>query len=51
MKHACSIDRDDPEYKKYFYRSPRQPLPAYFAIVSCSYLVLFSGWNTFYDLA
>ena len=51
MKHARSIDRDDPEYKKYFYRSPRQPLPAYFAIVSCSCLVFFSGWNTFYELA
>jgi amino acid permease len=51
MKHARSIDRDDAEYKKYFYRSPRQPFPAYFAIISCSCLVFFSGWDTFYQIA
>lgn len=51
MKHTRSINRDDAGYKKYFYRSPRQPLPAYFAIIFCSCIVFFSGWETFYELS
>ncbi len=51
MKHARSVDRDDEDYKKYFYRSPRQPFPAYFAILSCACLVIFNGWETFYNIS
>lgn len=51
MKHVRSVDRDDGDYKTYFYRSPRQPFPAYFAIISCSCLVIFNGWETFYSIS
>ncbi|KAI9741128.1 MAG: hypothetical protein M1834_002841 [Cirrosporium novae-zelandiae] len=51
MEHSRTIDRTSPEYRKNFFRSPRQPFPAYFGIISCTSLILFNGWETFFQIS
>lgn len=50
MQYVPSIDREHDSYKETYYKSPRQPLPAYFGLISCSLLVIFNGWDTFYRI-
>ena len=51
MKRQNDPRNDRAFFKKYqLYRSPgHQPLPAIYAIVSCSLLLIFNGWETFYQ--
>lgn len=45
------MDRDSPEYKSRFFRSPgHQPAPALLAIVVCTLWLIFNGWDTFYEI-
>lgn len=51
MQYSRTIRRSESAYKERFYRSPRQPFPAIFGIVSCSLLIIFNGWDTFYHIS
>jgi len=51
MQYSRTVKRSDSAYKERFYRSPRQPFPAVFGIVSCSLLIIFNGWDTFYHIS
>ncbi|KAI9700276.1 MAG: Cationic amino acid transporter 2 [Candelina mexicana] len=51
MAHVRTIDRNDPKYTKTYYKSPRQPFPAYFGLIACFLLVLFNGWDTFFRIS
>jgi len=51
MQYVQSIDREHDSYKVKYYKSPRQPFPAYFGIISCTLLVIFNGWDTFYRIS
>ncbi|MCJ1265707.1 Cationic amino acid transporter 2 [Lobaria immixta] len=44
------IERDAPEYRKDHYRGTWQPLWAIIGLVSCTLLMLFSGWSAIYNL-
>ncbi|MCJ1246585.1 hypothetical protein MMC30_003794 [Trapelia coarctata] len=45
-----SLNRKSPDYKKLYYRAPRQPFWAYFGLISCSLLLIFNGWHVIYKI-
>ncbi|KAA6408002.1 MAG: AAT family amino acid transporter [Lasallia pustulata] len=44
------IDRDGDEYRRNYFRVPRQPFIAWFGLVSCTLLIFFNGWYIFWEI-
>lgn len=44
------MDRDGEEYRKNYFRVPRQPFFAWLGIVSCTLLVISNGWYVFWQI-
>jgi len=51
LRKRDKLSRDDPPYTTMYYRAHWQPLCAYFGLLGCILLVIFSGWAAIYILS